>query len=80
MQCSFLLELCVGTQSTDQVALCVNGVFIQLTDNRNTGNITLGDIMEILPFEDSLVVLEIDGETIWSFLEAGLEPWPAQEG
>lgn len=36
--------------------------------------------MEILPFEDSLVVLELDGETIWAALEAGLEKWPAQEG
>lgn len=54
--------------------------FVQLTDHRVTGNITLGDIMEILPFEDSLVVLELDGETIWAALEAGLGPWPAQEG
>ncbi|KAF9644867.1 5'-nucleotidase [Thelephora ganbajun] len=44
------------------------------------GNITLGDIMEILPFEDPLVVLELDGETIWAAFEAGLETWPAQEG
>lgn len=36
--------------------------------------------MEILPFEDSLVVLELDGETIWAALEAGLKTWPAQEG
>jgi len=27
-----------------------------------------------------LVVLELDGETIWAALETGLEPWPAQEG
>ena len=44
------------------------------------GNITLGDIMEILPFEDSIVVLELDGETIWEAFEAGLATWPAQEG
>jgi len=44
------------------------------------GNITLGNIMEILPFEDSLVVLELDGETIWAALEAGVAKWPAQEG
>ncbi|KAF9642736.1 5'-nucleotidase [Thelephora ganbajun] len=44
------------------------------------GSITLGDIMEILPFEDPLVVLELDGETIWAVFEAGLETWPAQEG
>lgn len=54
--------------------------FAQLAYHWATGNIILGDIMEILPFEDSLVVLELDGETIWAALEAGLGPWPAQEG
>ncbi|EPQ58734.1 hypothetical protein GLOTRDRAFT_104166 [Gloeophyllum trabeum ATCC 11539] len=44
------------------------------------GIITLGDILEILPFEDPLVVLELDGEAIWAALEASLETWPAQEG
>ncbi|KAH9853979.1 Metallo-dependent phosphatase [Lenzites betulinus] len=44
------------------------------------GLVTLGDIMEILPFEDPIVVLELDGETIWAALEASLETWPAQEG
>lgn len=58
----------------------ISSTFIQLTDDRTIGCITLGDIMEILPFEDSLVVLELDGETIWAALETGLEPWPAQEG
>lgn len=44
------------------------------------GNITLGDILEILPFEDPIVVLELDGESIWAALEASLSTWPAQEG
>lgn len=44
------------------------------------GNITIGDILEILPFEDPLVVVELDGESVWGALEAGLEKWPAQEG
>ncbi|KAI0747874.1 Metallo-dependent phosphatase [Daedaleopsis nitida] len=44
------------------------------------GLVTLGDILEILPFEDPIVVLELDGETIWAALEASLETWPAQEG
>ncbi|CDO69028.1 hypothetical protein BN946_scf184834.g35 [Trametes cinnabarina] len=44
------------------------------------GVITLGDILEILPFEDPIVVQELDGETIWAALEASLETWPAQEG
>lgn len=44
------------------------------------GVVALGDILEILPFEDPVVVLELDGETIWAALEASLETWPAQEG
>ncbi|KZT11516.1 Metallo-dependent phosphatase [Laetiporus sulphureus 93-53] len=44
------------------------------------GTIALGNILEILPFEDSVVVLELDGETIWAALEESLETWPAQEG
>ncbi|KDQ60604.1 hypothetical protein JAAARDRAFT_708193 [Jaapia argillacea MUCL 33604] len=44
------------------------------------GSVTLGDILEILPFDDSLVVLELDGEAIWDALEASLSTWPAQEG
>ena len=45
-----------------------------------TGNVTLGDILEILPFQDPIVVLELDGETLWAALEAALSTWPAQEG
>ncbi|THH15603.1 hypothetical protein EW146_g4905 [Bondarzewia mesenterica] len=44
------------------------------------GYLTLGDVLEILPFEDPLVVLELDGQTLWDTLEASLETWPAQEG
>jgi 2',3'-cyclic-nucleotide 2'-phosphodiesterase (5'-nucleotidase family) len=46
----------------------------------SAGQVTLGDILEILPFEDPIVVLELDGNTIWDALEASLETWPAQEG
>ncbi|KAF9234769.1 Metallo-dependent phosphatase-like protein [Melanogaster broomeanus] len=42
--------------------------------------ITLGNILEILPFEDPTVVLELDGEALWDALEAGLSKYPAQEG
>ncbi|KAJ3572798.1 hypothetical protein NP233_g2848 [Leucocoprinus birnbaumii] len=44
------------------------------------GVVTLGDILEILPFDDPVVVQELDGETIWAALEASLAPWPRQEG
>jgi len=36
--------------------------------------------MEILPFEDPVVALELDGEAIWDALEQSLSTWPAQEG
>ena len=42
--------------------------------------ITLGDILEILPFEDPIVVLELDGEAICAALDASLETCPAPEG
>ncbi|KAL0947321.1 hypothetical protein HGRIS_013440 [Hohenbuehelia grisea] len=72
-------------------ALCVkgcggsDGVFICAGTLRGDsvygpGVITLGDIMEILPFEDPLVVLELDGAAIWDALEAAFSTWPAQEG
>ncbi|KAF5387159.1 hypothetical protein D9615_001693 [Tricholomella constricta] len=44
------------------------------------GVVTLGNILEILPFEDPVVVLELDGAAIWDALEASLSTWPAQEG
>jgi 5'-nucleotidase len=44
------------------------------------GVITLGDILEILPFEDPIVVIEVDGESLWNALESALSTWPAQEG
>jgi 5'-nucleotidase len=63
----------------------VDGVFICAGMLRGDsiygpGYLTLGDVLEILPFEDPLVVLEISGKTLWDALEASLSTWPAQEG
>lgn len=44
------------------------------------GVVTLGDIMEILPFEDPIVVIAVDGATLYTALESALSTWPAQEG
>ncbi|KAJ7074326.1 Metallo-dependent phosphatase-like protein [Mycena amicta] len=44
------------------------------------GPVTLGDILEILPFEDPIIVVELDGSAIWDALESSLQTWPAQEG
>jgi 2',3'-cyclic-nucleotide 2'-phosphodiesterase (5'-nucleotidase family) len=63
----------------------VDGVFICAGMLRGDsvygpGFLTLGDVLEILPFEDPLVVLEISGKTLWETLESSLSTWPAQEG
>ncbi|KAG9318101.1 Metallo-dependent phosphatase-like protein [Chiua virens] len=44
------------------------------------GEITRGNIMEILPFDDPVVVLELDGESLWDTLEAALSTYPKPEG
>jgi 5'-nucleotidase len=75
--------ICGGTLRGDSVY--GPGMFLspklKAGDSRRlAGEITLGDVMEILPFEDPVVVLEMDGETIWSAMEGALGTWPAQEG
>ncbi|WVR09253.1 hypothetical protein IAU60_006318 [Kwoniella sp. DSM 27419] len=62
----------------DAVILC--GGTLRGDSQYGPGKVTLGDILEILPFEDPVVCLEIDGEGIWDTLESALSKWPAQEG
>jgi len=44
------------------------------------GVITLADIREILPFEDTVVVIRITGQQIWDAIESSLSKIPKQEG
>lgn len=44
------------------------------------GKITIGDVLEILPFSDAVLVIEMDGKSIWDAFESSLSMWPAQEG
>lgn len=44
------------------------------------GNITMGDIYNVLPFDNTLVVLELSGEAILNSLEHGLRLYPEQNG
>jgi 2',3'-cyclic-nucleotide 2'-phosphodiesterase (5'-nucleotidase family) len=80
MQFSYALEPYEATPLTGQVTASSDFPNKKIVELYALGNITLGDILEILPFEDPLVVLELDGESVWVALEAGLETWPAQEG
>ncbi|WVW79106.1 hypothetical protein I302_101071 [Kwoniella bestiolae CBS 10118] len=62
----------------DAVIIC--GGTLRGDSQYGPGKITLGDILEILPFEDPVVCIEIDGAGIWDTLESALSKWPAQEG
>ncbi|KAK7693184.1 hypothetical protein QCA50_002750 [Cerrena zonata] len=71
--------LCLkGCGGSDGVFIC--GGTIRGDSIYGPGNVTLGDILEILPFEDPIVVIEVDGAAIWDALEAALSTFPAQEG
>jgi len=71
--------LCVkGCEGSDG-ALLTAGTF-RGDSTYGPGLVTMGDILEILPFDDPVVVLEVDGETLWDALESSLKLWPAQEG
>ncbi|QRV89758.1 nucleotide phosphoesterase protein YfkN [Ceratobasidium sp. AG-Ba] len=71
--------LCVkGGGIADGVLIC--GGTLRGDSVYGPGNITLGDLLEILPFEDPIVVQALNGETIWTALESALSTWPAQEG
>jgi 2',3'-cyclic-nucleotide 2'-phosphodiesterase (5'-nucleotidase family) len=72
-------RFCIRTRY--EISFRVSGRQAEWTQmSQSIGNLTLGDVLEVLPFEDPLVVLEISGKTLWEALEASLATWPAQEG
>lgn len=44
------------------------------------GKITVGNLLEIMPFEDTVIVKELTGQDIWDALENGFSMYPKQEG
>lgn len=67
-----------GGCGADAVILC--GGTLRGDSRYGPGTVTLGDILEIFPFDDAVVCLEIDGKGIWDTMESALSRWPAQEG
>ncbi|TFK25066.1 flagellar associated protein [Coprinopsis marcescibilis] len=67
-----------GCHGADGVFICAGT--LRGDSTYGPGVVTLGDILAILPFEDAIVVIEMDGEALWSALEASLSTWPSQEG
>ncbi|GLB35152.1 putative 5'-nucleotidase family protein [Lyophyllum shimeji] len=71
--------LCMkGCGGSDGVFICAGT--LRGDSTYGPGIVTLGNILEILPFQDPIVVLELDGAAIWDALESSLSTWPAQEG
>ncbi|KAG6833489.1 hypothetical protein H0H87_006061 [Tephrocybe sp. NHM501043] len=71
--------LCMkGCGGSDGVFICAGT--LRGDSTYGPGVVTLGNILEILPFEDPIVVIELDGAAIWDALESSLSTWPAQEG
>ncbi|KZP00929.1 Metallo-dependent phosphatase [Calocera viscosa TUFC12733] len=62
----------------DAVLIC--GGTLRGDSTYGPGLITLGDVYEILPFDDPIIMLQLTGEDIWAALENGFSTWPAQEG
>ncbi|KAG8826388.1 hypothetical protein FRC17_008269 [Serendipita sp. 399] len=71
--------LCVkGQGGADAVFIC--GGTLRGDSTYGPGDFTVGNIMEILPFQDPIIVIQMEGHTIWEALESALGTWPAQEG
>ncbi|KAF8078151.1 Metallo-dependent phosphatase-like protein [Lyophyllum atratum] len=71
--------LCMkGCGGSDGVFICAGT--LRGDSTYGPGIVTLGNILEILPFQDPIVVIELDGAAIWDALESSLSTWPAQEG
>lgn len=64
--------------AVDCVIVCMGDIRAESTYNQ--GPITLGDLMQMLSFTDPMVVVEMDGEALWTAMESGLSKWPVQQG
>lgn len=68
----------LGYHGTDGVIICTGD--LRGDKIYPPGQLTLGDLMTILPFLDPMVVLELDGNALWATLESGLSMWNRQDG
>ncbi|KAI9224057.1 Metallo-dependent phosphatase-like protein [Blastocladiella britannica] len=75
---SWVADVCRWSYDADVALLC--GGTIRSDMVFGPGEIKIKDIMELFPFEDPLVVIEITGAQILGALENGVSMWPKQEG
>ncbi len=46
----------------------------------NAGDVTVGDIFAMLPFDNKVTLVEVTGQTVWDALENGVAGYPATNG
>ncbi|KAF0455054.1 Metallo-dependent phosphatase [Gigaspora margarita] len=65
------------THNIDCAILCAGTI---RSDSIYDGEITLGDLLEIFPFEDTVVVIRVTGRQLWDVLQSAVSMVPKQEG
>ncbi|KAI9183847.1 hypothetical protein H9P43_002899 [Blastocladiella emersonii ATCC 22665] len=75
---SFVADVVRRAYDADIALLC--GGTIRSDAVYGPGEITIRDVMEMFPFEDPVVVIDVTGEQVWGALENGVSMWPKQEG
>lgn len=51
-----------------------------LRSGLTAGDVTIGDIFKLLPFDNKVTVLEVTGKTLWDAIENGVSGYPATNG
>src|SRR4051812_13203440 len=69
----YAYQPCIA-QNIDCSLLC--GGSIRSDSIYPPGEITLGDLLEIFPFEDPMVVVKISGQQLWDALESSVAMVP----
>ncbi|KAL6074461.1 Snake venom 5'-nucleotidase, variant 2 [Balamuthia mandrillaris] len=75
---SMICDIMRTTMGAD-VALLNSGT-IRSDSSYGPGDIKLKDLMTILPFADTIVIIEVTGQQLWDAFENGVSKWPLQEG
>ena len=73
---NLLADLLRDKLQTD-VALINGG---QIRGSLDAGPVTLGEVLSILPFDSSLVTLQLPGQVLLQVLEHGVSQWPNHSG
>ena len=78
-------ECTVGNLISDAISIAGNGDFSILNggsvrDNLNKGNITRGNILDMLPWFNNIIIKQFPGQVILDALEFGVSNYPAASG